>query len=100
MEGAAKVNKILKQILLTAKQVAEDTASKTIPGASIVIGGVEKLVDHDKTNNISALFEMESGIITALNSLKQEEIVNATLLNQGIMEMSSGFEKVRLALKK
>lgn len=93
------MNKILKQILLTAEGVAETETSQRIPGASLIIGGVHKLVDKDAGNNLGAILDLESGIIQAVNGLKQEEVIDPVALNTGIGELTAGFAHIRGAIK-
>lgn len=95
----SKLRTILKNILLNAKDIAIETATSSIPGAATVISGVTRLVDHDDTNNSGAVAEIGEGVITAVTSLKGEQVVDAGLLAQGIAELKSGFEKVRRAIK-
>lgn len=93
------MNKILKKILLTAKDVGIETAASLVPGSSILISGITRLLDKDDTNNSGALAEIENGLITALQSLKPGEINDALLLAEGLKELEEGFKKVRMAVK-
>lgn len=94
------MNKILKKILLTAKDIALETATESIPGAAIAIGGVTKLFDKDDSNNASAISEIEDGIITAIQNLAPSEVSNATLVAEGLKGLKEDFDKIKRGLRK
>ena len=93
------MNKILKSILLTAKDVALNVASNSIPGASIVISGVTKLLDNDNLNNSGAINELGEGVVIAIKSLKGDDITNAPLVAEGIQDLQTGFDKIRRGIR-
>lgn len=93
------MNRILKNILTTARDLALESATKTIPGASVVISGVTKLVDHDHTNNGGAITEIGNGVVTAIESLKGEDVVDEVLVAQGVMEVKGGLDKIKRGLR-
>lgn len=92
------MNSILKKILLVAKDVAETSVSQVIPGSGLAIGGIEKLLDKEKDNDVQALIELETGIISAINSLKKSKVVDQNQLNAGILELKSAFDHIKGAL--
>jgi hypothetical protein len=94
------MNSILKKILITIGQAAEDTVSNTVPGAGTIIKGVTKLIDKDHTNNAEAIDELEQGLLTAIQSLSPAQVSNASLVLQGVTELKSGFDKIKQGLKK
>lgn len=89
------MNRILKRILLTAKDVALDAASEAVPGSGVLISGVQKLLDKDDTNNSAAIAELESGTVAAISALKGADVLDAALLAEGITEIEAGFKKIK-----
>jgi 6,7-dimethyl-8-ribityllumazine synthase len=94
------MNKILKQVLMTAKDIALDTATHAVPGAGVVISGVTKMFDKDKTNNTDGLMEIESGVIASINAIKQTDMIDPAMVAEGIKELQSGFDKIRKGIGK
>lgn len=94
------MNKILKKILLTAKDISVETASQALPGAAVAINGVTQLFDKNNSNNATALLEIENGIIAAVKSLDATKVADAMLIATGLQEIQDGFSKVRAGLKK
>lgn len=93
------MNKILKSVLLTAKDIALESASTVIPGAGVVISGVQKLVDHDNSNNGEAVTEIGEGVIVAVNSLRPDQIIDAAKVTLGVMHIKQGIAELKQGIK-
>lgn len=94
------MNKIVKAILVAVAKGAEDTVAGMIPGAGALISGVHKLVDKTHDNNVEAIDELETGLITVVQSLGPDKVADATLVMMGLNEIRAGFSKVKDGLKK
>lgn len=93
------MNKILKKFLETARDVAIETATQSLPGAGIAIGGVTKLFDKDNSNNSAAIVEIESGVIEAIQSLDSSALRDSALVAQGLADLKKGFDELKRGLK-
>lgn len=94
------MNRIVKMVLMAAKEAALDAASSAVPGAGILIGGVEKLIDKDNDNNSEAITELVTGLTTAVTSLDSKHIKDQSkvahaveLFQQGAAELKAGLQK-------
>ena len=83
----------------TLLEVAASVAETTVPGGKVLIGGVKKLLDPDDTNNLEAVQEVESGLFTALEAIKEKNVADEALFAEGSRELYLGFAKVRASLK-
>lgn len=93
------MNKILKNILLAAKDVALESVSTVVPGSAVLIDGVQKLVDKDDNNNSTAIAEIGTGLITAVGDIDPNLIKDPTLLAKGVAKVNDGITDIKHALK-
>lgn len=93
------MNVLVKKLLSAAKNIGEEAVAQTIPGGTTIIAGVEKLVDHDNHNNGEAIEQIGLGVVSAVNSLKGEQVVDAALVTAGVLEVQSGLKKIKAGIK-
>jgi len=86
------MNAILKGILLTAETVAV----KSIPGADAVDSGVRAVVAH---NVPSGILDAAEGAIKVIEAFKEADIADETLFRAGVLDLESGVDKIKRALK-
>lgn len=91
---------LLKNIGKASIVAAENAASLAVPGASIVIAGVTKLLDKDHTNTQEAIDQLEAGVVSVVSSVSSDKVADAVLLLDGVNDIQKGFAKVKAALKK
>lgn len=93
------MNKILKSILTTARDIALDTVEKTVPGSALVIDGARRLLDKDESNNGDAVADLGAGVVEAVESLKGDEVIDESLVAEGVLELKSAIQKIRRGIK-
>lgn len=93
------MNKILKGILLTAKDIALEGATSVVPGSALVIAGAQRLLDHDDANNGAALEELGAGVVQAVDALDPSQIDNPALVQVGLQDLQRGIAEIKRGLK-
>ena len=76
------------------------TATSTFPGAGIIIAGVGGLFDKDEANNVEAITQIETGLVTFLEAAKAKELADETKLAECIEDTKALFDKYRAAFTK
>lgn len=90
------MNKIVKVILETAREVGE----KTIPGGSLVGKGIEAIVRKD--DGVPAqdgALDIAEGAIQAIEGFKGADIANEAQFRAGVILLEQGFAMVKASLK-
>tara|TARA_R110000868_G_scaffold16913_7_gene74973 strand:- start:9141 stop:9422 length:282 start_codon:yes stop_codon:yes gene_type:complete len=92
------MNKALKNILRAGAIIGKELADE-FPGGGLVVSGIEALVDKDNKGNIKAVSDIGTGVVLALNAIKNDEVVNAQLFTAGINELEDALMKIKMSLK-
>ena len=93
------MNRIIRNILLTAKDIAIQSTMQVVPGSALVISGVQKLLDKDDHNNAGAIEELGVGVIAAIESIKGEDVADEVMIASGVVDIKLGFAKIQKGLK-
>lgn len=94
------MNSHLKDVLKILQVVGETTAAQALPGGGLIVSAAHKLLDKDNGNNWEGVTDLENGLITALNSLKESEVIDPLLMAKGIEDAKLAFDEIKRALKK